>query len=166
VASSAAVITAKTPAGEAHAPLPPALEWASYACVAPLLLGLAGVGLLPDYAARELAQRGTLAWGGVLLAFTAAVHWGIALAGRVPWRGTAVATALAPALCATAAVMIGGQRGLALLVVGFGLFWLYEHRVLGAQLPPAYLHLRRQLSVAICVLLAVTMIISDANGLS
>jgi hypothetical protein len=33
-------------------------------------------------------------------------------------------------------------------------------------LPPAYLGLRRQLSVAICVLLAVTMFISDANGLS
>jgi hypothetical protein len=61
--------------------------------------------------------------------------------------------------------MLGGQRGLALLTVGFGILWLYEHRVLGAQLPPAYLALRRQLSVATCVLLAVTMFISDSNGL-
>jgi hypothetical protein len=158
------VVSEQTPEAQPPAPLAAGLEWASYACVAPLLLGLAGVGLLPEHAARELAQRGTLAWGGALLAFTGAVHWGLKLAGRLP--RTAVVAALAPAACAAAAVTIGGQRGLALLVVGFGLFWLYEHRVLGAQLPPAYLSLRRQLSVAICVLLAVTMIISDANGLA
>jgi hypothetical protein len=160
------MLTDKTPEVPALCPVAPALEWVSYACVAPLMLGLAGVGLLPEYAARELAQRGTLAWGGVLLGFTGAVHWGLALAGRIPWRGTAIVAALAPAVCAAVAVTIGGQRGLALLVVGFGMFWLYEHRVLGAQLPPAYLGLRRQLSVAICVLLAVTMFISDTNGLS
>jgi Protein of unknown function (DUF3429) len=159
------VITEKTPGVPAFSPLASALEWASYACVAVLVLGLAGVGLLPDHGARELAQRGTLAWGGVLLAFTGAVHWGLALAGRMPGRGMWIVMALAPAACAAAAVLIGGQRGLALLTVGFGMFWLYEHRVLGAQLPPAYLALRRQLSVAICVLLAVTMFISDANGL-
>lgn len=159
------MVSEKTTEIQAPAPLAAVLEWASYACVAPLLLGLAAVGLLPEYAARELAQRATLAWGGALLAFTGAVHWGLVLAGRLQ-RTAALLAALAPAVCAAAAVTIGGQRGLALLVVGFGMFWLYEHRVLGAQLPPAYLSLRRQLSVAICVLLAVTMIISDAHGLS
>jgi hypothetical protein len=59
-----------------------AAEWVGYLCVAPLLAGLATVGLAGDYATRELAQRLTLAWGGVLLAFTGAVHWGLALAGR------------------------------------------------------------------------------------
>jgi hypothetical protein len=159
------VVTEKTPAAPAW-PLASALEWASYACIVPLVLGLGGVGLLPEYAQRELAQRGTLAWGGVLLGFTGAVHWGLALAGRLPWRASWIAAALAPATCATAAVMLGGQRGLALLTVGFGMFWLYEHRVLGAQLPAAYINLRRHLSIAICVLLAMTMFISDAGGLS
>jgi hypothetical protein len=145
--------------------IPAALEWASYACVAPLLGALAGVGLLPQPAARELSQRGALAWAAVLLTATGAVHWGLMLAGRLPARVPWVAGALLPGLCATVAVLIGGQRGLALLTVGFGVFWLYEHRLLGAQLPPAYLDLRRQLSVPICVLLAVTMFISDAHGL-
>jgi hypothetical protein len=166
VASSATVINEKTPGAPALSSLASTLEWASYACVGLLLLGLAGVGLLPDYGARELAQRATLAWGSILLGFTGAIHWGLALAGPLPWRGTWLAAALLPALCGAGATVIGGQRGLALLTVGFGLFWLYEHRVLGAQLPPAYLALRRQLSVATCVLLAVTMFISDANGLS
>jgi hypothetical protein len=50
-------------------------------------------------------------------------------------------------------------------VVGFGLFWLYEHRVLGQALPKAYLDLRRQLTLAICILLALTLFASDGAGL-
>jgi len=60
-------------------------EWAGYLGVAPFVLCLAGVGLLPDSGARELLQRIALAWGAVLLAFSGAVHWGLAIAGRLPW---------------------------------------------------------------------------------
>ena len=63
-------------------------------------------------------------------------------------------------------MLVGGQRGLALLVAGFGLFWIYEHRRLGERLPPDYLRLRRNLSLAVCSLLALTMILSDAKGLA
>ena len=143
-----------------------AVEWSGYLSLAPLLAGLATVGLAQDYAARELAQRITLAWGGALLAFGGAVHWGLALAGRLDFGAARIAGALAPALTAAAAIVIGGQRGLALLVIGFGVLWLYEHRGLGARLPPAYLALRRQLAIATCLLLAVTMIVSDSAGLS
>jgi len=144
----------------------PAAEWAGYLSLAPLLLGLAGVGLLPEIGQRELAQRVTIAWAAALLAFGGAVHWGLALAGRLPWRPLRVAGALAPAVFAAAGVLAGGQRGLAVLAVGSGLFWLYEHRSLGTQLPPPYLALRRQLVGATCFLLAVTMFVSDAAGLS
>ncbi|MGB6605568.1 MAG: hypothetical protein WBE65_14905, partial [Steroidobacteraceae bacterium] len=61
-------------------------EWLGYLGVAPLVLCLAGVGLLPEYGGRELAQRIALAWGAALLAFTGAVHFGLALAGRLPWE--------------------------------------------------------------------------------
>jgi len=143
-----------------------AAEWAGYAGVAPLVLCLAGVGLLPSYAAREIAQRAAVAWGAVLLSSTGAVHLGLALAGQLRWARARLPAAVGPALFAAAAVVAGGQRGLALLVVGSGGFWLYEHRVLGAQLPAAYLNLRRQLTLATCMLLALTMFISDAAGLS
>jgi hypothetical protein len=142
-----------------------AVEWAGYLSLAPLVLCLAGVGLLPAYAWRELAQRTAIAWGAVLLAFAGAVHFGLALGGRLPWERAHIGAALAPALLGAAAVVAGGQRGLALLVVGFGGFWLYEHRVLGAQLPAAYLNLRRQITLATCMLLALTMFVSDAAGL-
>jgi len=145
---------------------PAAAEWVGYLTVGPLLLGLAGVGLLEGYAAREMAQRATLGWGAALLAFGGAVHWGLMLAGRLPWTAACLAGALAPLAVAALAVLIGGQRGLALLVVGFGGFWLYEHRVRAAQLPPDYVSLRRQLSIAICSVLAVTMFLSDAAGIA
>ena len=122
-------------------------EWAGYLGVAPLVLCLAGVGLLPAFASQELAQRAALAWGAVLLASAAAVHWGFALAGA-------------------GGVLVGGQRGLALLVVGHGGFWLYEKHSLGSHLPAAYLALRRTLTFSICMLLALTMFVSDAAGLS
>ncbi|HYM27022.1 MAG TPA: DUF3429 family protein [Steroidobacteraceae bacterium] len=141
-------------------------EWAGYLSVAPLVACLAGVGLLPEYGARELAQHLALAWGAVTLAATGAVHTGLALAGRLPWDAARQGAALVPAALATLALLLGGQRGLALLVVGCGGFWLYEHRGLGAQLPPAYLNLRRQLTLATGILLALTMFVSDAAGLS
>jgi hypothetical protein len=140
-------------------------EWLGYAAVVPFVLCLAGVGLLPNYAAQELAQRIAIAWGAVLLAGCAALHWGLALAGRRPAGVAHVLAAVLPLLSGAAAVVLGGQRALALLVVGFGGFWLYEHRTLGAQLPPPYLALRRTLTLATCMLLALTMFVSDGAGL-
>ena len=140
-------------------------EWSGYLLLAPLVLCLAGVGLLPAYAAQELAQRAAIAWGAVLLAGAGAVHWGLALAGRLAPQRRGLAAALAAALAGALAVVVGGQHGLALLVIGSGGFWLYEHRSLGAQLPPAYLNLRRQVALAGGILLALTMFVSDAAGL-
>ena len=149
----------------APARLGTAAELLGYLAVAPLIVCLVCEALLPGYAGRELAQRGAIAWGAVLLACAGAVHWGLALAGRVPSTPARMAAASAPVLVAAAAVLLGGQRALALLTVGVGLFWLYEHRSLGRVLPPAYLGLRRNSSLAICTLLALTMIACDAAGL-
>jgi Protein of unknown function (DUF3429) len=140
-------------------------EVVSYAGVAPFVLCLLGVALLPNYGLRELAQRIAISYGAVVLAFVGAVHWGLALAGSMAWRPVRIAGSILPALLGATATLIGGQRGLALLVVGFGVFWLYEHRSVGAELPAPYLSLRRNLSLVVCTLLAITMIVSDTAGL-
>jgi hypothetical protein len=140
-------------------------EAVSYAGVVPFVLCLLGVALLPNYGLRELAQRIAISYGAVVLAFVGAVHWGLSLAGTLGWRPARIAGSILPALVGAAATVIGGQRGLALLVVGFGVFWLYEHRSVGTELPAAYLSLRRNLSLVVCTLLAITMIISDTAGL-
>jgi hypothetical protein len=147
-------------------PLNALSERAGYLGVGPLFLCLAGVGLLPGYTWQELAQRAALAWGAVLLAAAAAVHWGLALAGKLPSTRARIAGVLAAALVGAAGVVVGGQRGLAVLVVGHGGFWLYEKHALGTHLPAAYLALRRQVTFATCMLLALTMFVSDATGLS
>jgi hypothetical protein len=139
---------------------------ATYLGVAPLVLCLAGVGLLPDYAWQEFAQRAALAWGALLLLAAAAVHWGLALAGRLPAARARRVWVIAAALAGAGAVVVGGQRGLALLVVGHGGFWLYEKHSLGSRLPAAYAALRRPATLAVCMLLALTMFVSDAAGLS
>ena len=147
-------------------PLDTLSERAGYVAVAPLVLCLAGVGLLPAYTWQELAQRAALAWGAVLLAAAAAVHCGLALAGGLPSGRSRIAGLLVAALVGAGGVVVGGQRGLALLVVGHGGFWLYEKHALGSLLPAAYLALRRQVTFATCMLLALTMFVSDAAGLS
>jgi len=140
--------------------------WLGYATLAPLALGLATLALAPDYALRELAQRITLAWGAVLLAATGAVHAGLMIAGRLPAGPAQVSGASLPAVAAAAALLVGGQRGLALLTIAAGLFWLYEHRVLGPLLPPDYLAVRRRLAVLTCIVLALAALASDAGGLT
>jgi Protein of unknown function (DUF3429) len=140
-------------------------EVVSYAGLVPFVLCLLGVALLPNYGLRELAQRIAISYGAGVLAFVGAVHWGMALAGRLAWSPARIGGSVLPALIGAAGTLVGGQRGLALLVVGFGVFWLYEHRSVGPELPPAYLSLRRNLSLVVCTLLAVTMIVSDTAGL-
>jgi hypothetical protein len=122
--------------------------------------------MLPGYEQRELAQRIAISYGAVVLAFAGAVHWGLALAGQLQWRPVRIGGAVIPTLIGATAVVLDGQRGLALLVVGFGAFWLYEHRSVGAELPAPYLSLRRNLSLVVCALLALTMILSDTAGLT
>jgi hypothetical protein len=152
--------------GRAVSRLNTTAEIVSYAGVVPFVLCLLGVALLRDYEYRELAQRIAISYGAVVLAFVGAVHWGLALAGYLAWRPVRIGAAVVPALLGVTATILGGQRGLALLVVGFGLFWLYEHRSVGNELPADYLSLRRNLSLVVCTLLAVTMILSDSAGLA
>lgn len=135
---------------------------------------LAGyLGLLPFMAALlcallgdspfwwQLGERLALGWGAAILGYVSAVHWGLALAGRWSWTAGIVVGSTLPSVLAAAAVVIGDIRGLALLVAGFGVFWLYEHRRHRQDLPVDYLALRQRLSLSVCVLLALTAIALD-----
>ena len=82
-------------------------EIVSYAGVVPFVLCLLGVALLPTYGQRELAQRIAISYGAVVLAFVGAVHWGLALAGRLAWRPMRVAGSVVPALLGAAGVLLG-----------------------------------------------------------
>jgi Protein of unknown function (DUF3429) len=146
--------------------LPAAVEIAGYAGVVPFILCLIGEVMLPGYEQRDLAQRIAVAYGAAVLTFAGAVHWGFALAGRLVWSPVRVIGAAVPAVVAAVAVVMGGQHGLALLVVGLGGLWLYEHHQLAEDLPAEYVSLRRNLSLAVCVLLALTLMLSDVAGLS
>src|SRR5437879_12690268 len=110
-------------------------ETVSYAGVAPFVLCLLGVGMLPGYEERELAQRIAIAYGAVVLAFAGAVHWGLALAGRLPWTPLRIAAAVLPALLGAAAAAPGGLRGPTLLVSASGSLRMAPKRSTGAEMP-------------------------------
>lgn len=131
-------------------------RFAGFLGLLPFLLALLCVTLGAERGLTEFGQKLALAWGAVILTFIAAVHWGLALAGRWRWSTASVVGSTLPSVVGAAAVLTDGERGLALLVAGFGLFWLYEHRWHGSHLPADYLALRRTLTIGVCALLVFT----------
>ena len=100
-----------------------------------------------------------MAYGAVILSFVGAVHWGLLLQSTAARATRALVAGILPSLAGWIALLLPDRYGLTLLVVAFGAFWLYEHRILGEDaLPGAYLQLRRSLSLAVCSLLALGLI--------
>lgn len=139
--------------------------WSGYAGVVPFVVCLLGVLLAPAAEWRRLAQQAAIDYGAVILSFVGALHWGLALAGRLRGDARTIIASVLPSVMAAFALWLDGQRALALLVVGFGLFWLYEHHQLRDRLPADYLRMRRNLTLAVCGTLALTLFASESVGL-
>lgn len=136
--------------------LTPAARWAGFLGLLPFVFacGLATLGA--SQATKSFGLQLATAWGAVILTFIAAVHWGLALAGRLPWSLKIVVGSTLPSVIGVVAVLVGGEKGMAILIVGFGMFWLYEHRTYVDTLPSDYLDLRRALTLCVCALLVLT----------
>jgi len=129
-----------------------------YAGLLPFVACVLGIALL-DGAARAFAVQALVAYGAVILSFLGAVHWGLLLRAGEPHVQSQLAVGVVPALAGWVALLLPGREALALLVVAFGGFWLYEHRAVGSRLLPAdYLRLRRSLSLAVCALLTLGLL--------
>lgn len=135
---------------------------AGFLGLAPFGLALLCVTLGADHGYLEFGRQLAIAWGAVILAFVAAVHWGLALAGRWEWSSSTIIVSTLPSVVGTLAVLLGDERGIALLVAGFGLFWLFEHRTHLQNLPRDYLSLRRALTLGVCTLLVLVAFASAA----
>ncbi len=136
--------------------LTPAARWAGFLGLLPFVFAL---GLVILGGSQELSSLGlqlATAWGAVILTFVAAVHWGLALAGRLPWSLKTLVGSTLPSVVGAVAVLVGGEKGMALLIIGFGLFWLFEHRAYVDRLPTDYLDLRRVLTLCVCTILVLT----------
>jgi hypothetical protein len=126
--------------------------------VLPFAAGAIALALL-DGPAAQAAARALVAYGAVILSFLGAVHWGLELAAPASGAARRLAAGVLPSLAGWIALLLEPRAGLALLVVAFGAFWLYEHRVFGAsRLSPAWLALRRNLTLAVCSLLALGLL--------
>jgi hypothetical protein len=122
--------------GRPEDPLPPGASALGYGGLVPFAAAVIGIVLL-DGEMRALAARALLAYGAVILSFLGAVHWGLVLARPAADTARRLLGGVLPALAGWVALLLPTRFGLALLVIAFGAFWLYEHRVLGAGfLPP------------------------------
>lgn len=139
-------------------PLPPGLVALGYAGLLPFVACVLAIALL-DGEARAFAVRALVAYGAVILSFLGAVHWGLLLRQPDAAAQARLAIGVLPSLAGWVALLLPDRHALALLVVAFGGFWLYEHRVVGtALLPQGYLELRRYLSLAACALLTLGLL--------
>lgn len=138
--------------------LPPGASALGYGGLVPFVAAVLGIALL-DGEPRAMAARALLAYGAVILSFLGAVHWGLLLARSLPDVPIRLFAGVVPSLAGWIALLLPERHGLALLVVAFGAFWLYEHRVLGTRLlPEPYLGLRRNLTLGVCSLLTLGLI--------
>ncbi len=116
---------------------------------------------VPDADTRHVAGRALLGYGAVILSFLGGVHWGMVLRGASPERaGGLMAAGVVPSLVGWVALLLPFEQAAAVLVAGFGLFWLYEHRVLGtAVLPADYLALRRWLTLGVIASMGLALMV-------
>lgn len=138
--------------------LPPGASALGYGGLVPFVAAVLGIALL-DGEPRAMAARALLAYGAVILSFLGAVHWGLLLARSLPDVPIRLFAGVVPSLAGWIALLLPERHGLALLVVAFGAFWLYEHRMLGTRLlPEPYLGLRRNLTLGVCSLLTLGLL--------
>lgn len=142
--------------------LPSSVSALGYAGLLPFAAATLGSVLL-DGEQRAFSLRALIAYAAVILSFLGAVHWGLALRAAGGEVGRAFAVGVLPSLVGWVALLLSERHALALLLAGFGAFWLYEHRIAGERwLPPDYLVLRRHLTLLVCSLLAVAALFSGA----
>src|SRR5512137_2181072 len=127
--------------------MPAGFTTLGYAGLLPFVACALATALL-DGEARSFAVRALVAYGAVILSFLGAVHWGLLLRRPDAAAPVRLAIGVLPSLAGWFALLLPDRYALALLVVAFAGFWLYEHRVVGtALLPTSYLGLRRYLSL-------------------
>jgi hypothetical protein len=121
--------------------------------------------LLPEAGMREMASRVLIGYGAVILSFLGGVHWGLVLRAPSPRATGMLAIGVLPSLAGWLTLLLPFEKALAAQVAVFGGFWLYEHRVLGPDIiPPAYLAMRRWLTLAVIASLGLAMMAPSLTG--
>jgi len=133
--------------------LPAHVAWLGYGGLLPFV-GLAVLHAADGPRAALWAQA-LVGYGAVILSFVGALHWGVAMSAPVldaARRRRAFAWSVVPALLAWPALVLPGAAAAGLLVAGFALHLVADHRLAGpAGLPAWFLPLRWRLSTVACL---------------
>jgi hypothetical protein len=147
-----------SPDQPAGAALPQWMTPLGYAGLLPFVACAALILWAPEEATRHVAGRALVGYGAVILSFLGGVHWGLVLRGGATRGAGMLAIGVLPSLVGWAALLLPFDAAAAVQAGAFGGLWLYEHRVLGpAVLPPAYLALRRSLTLVVIAALGLAL---------
>lgn len=132
------------------ATLPSGTQALGYGGLLPFALLTAALWVVGPGPLQQLALRGLLAYGAVILAFLGAVHWGFVLQRPTARAPTLLALGVVPSLVGAATLLMRPEPALVTQMIAFGALWLYEHRVVGEPLlGRPYLDLRRNLTLGV-----------------
>lgn len=141
-----------------HSP-PATVAWLGYGGLIPFL-GLTGATWL-DHHHGSVWSDALFAYGAIILSFIGALHWGFAMSQadlNERQRSACFVWSVIPALIAWPALLFSPPIAAPLLVLGFILHYLQDHRLAKrSTLPRWYLPLRLQLSVTAGVCLIAGM---------
>ncbi len=127
--------------------------WLGYAGLLPFLAGLFAISTA-DAETRLLFERLFLGYGAVILSFTGAVYWGIAVAGSLHRAHRLMAISVIPSLLGWVSLAAPWLTALTLQLAGFAGLLLYEKTAAAAELPQWYARLRSRLTLVVVVVLA------------
>ncbi|CAN5352850.1 DUF3429 domain-containing protein [soil metagenome] len=127
-------------------PPPPWAKRLGYGGLLPFVgLGLA-TWVLED-ARQSQAVFALLAYGGTILSFLGAIHWGLALRDRGDPPVAMLAWGVVPSLLAWVALLWGASGGLWLLAAGLAACWVVDRSVYPRFGLEGWLGMRRNLTV-------------------
>lgn len=136
-------------------PIPSMPFWLGTTGVLPFAL-LAIMSWIPGPAQPD-SQFALQAYGAVILTFTGALHWGIAMAATSLQKtelDRLYAWSVVPSLLAWLSLLLPPEWAMALLLIGFWLQYTQDRRLAAhASLPPWYLPLRLRLTSAVSIAL-------------
>jgi hypothetical protein len=135
------------------AQIPAHVAWLGYGGLLPFVA--LAVLHAADGPRAALWAQALVGYGAVILSFVGALHWGVAMSAPgldAMRRRRAFAWSVVPALLAWPALVLPGAAAAGLLVLGFALHLVADHRLAGpAGLPAWYLPLRWRLSSVACL---------------
>ena len=131
--------------------VPAVPKFLGYAGLLPFLALSAGLWFVPQQYTSQVSQA-LLAYGGVILSFMGAIHWGVAINLESTIQKKQLGWSVVPPLIAWVALLLPEIYGYSLLTVAFAVLCMLDSYMTKQKtMPPWYPRLRIPLTIVVIV---------------